>query len=388
MMVSIRFLAALLGATCAVSFVASAASPAPRPNVLIFYVDDMGWGSIGPNGQAARREAGLPYVKTPNLDRLAAEGVNFQRGYGCTVCSPARSSMLTGYHQGHTWADRNHSDNAKKAIRREDLTMGDVLKDVGYATGYWGKWGYGGSQDLQNPTIVNRQTLPNEHGFDHVLAELHHLRAHTFFQPTLWSFQPGDTEIQLVPNTLAPIIGNPDYPDYPARQNHPNYPSTAYCDDSYAFATLDFVRAKSLAYQQTGQPFLAFLSSQIPHSPFGDIASLPEVATEYADEPWFATLSPEARNWAIMVTRIDAHFGNILDALEDPNQDGDTSDSVAENTLVLFLSDNGDAGSQGCRRDDQVGVHFRLALLGALGPKIGRSVKHFGSDGMDCHRFA
>ncbi|MBT3570574.1 MAG: sulfatase-like hydrolase/transferase, partial [Opitutae bacterium] len=105
---------------------------AKRPNILYLYVDDMGWGSIGPNGQAERKALGKPYVLTPNLDRLAAAGVNFRRGYGCTVCSPARSSQQTGFHQGYTFADRNDPDNAKKAIRTEDLTMGDVLSKAGY----------------------------------------------------------------------------------------------------------------------------------------------------------------------------------------------------------------------------------------------------------------
>ena len=60
-----------------------------RPNILYFFVDDMGWGSIGPSGQAERKAKGLPYVRTPNLNRLAAAGVNFSRGYGCPVCSPS-----------------------------------------------------------------------------------------------------------------------------------------------------------------------------------------------------------------------------------------------------------------------------------------------------------
>ncbi|NNE92489.1 MAG: sulfatase-like hydrolase/transferase, partial [Verrucomicrobiales bacterium] len=162
------------------------AADAPRPNILYFYVDDMGWGSIGPNGQAERRAKGLPTVKTPNLDKLAAQGVNFTRAYGCTVCSPARSSQQTGFHQGHTFADRNDPDNAMKAIRKDDVTMGDALAAADYMTGYWGKWGYGGSKDMENPVIENVQTLPTSHGYQHVLCELHHVRAHTFFQPTLW----------------------------------------------------------------------------------------------------------------------------------------------------------------------------------------------------------
>ena len=132
---------------------------------------DLDCGSIGPNGQAERKAAGKPSVLTPNLDRLAEQGINFTRGYGCTVCSPARSSQQTGFHQGYTFADRNDPDNAKKAIRKDDITMGDALTEAGSATGYWGKWGYGGSKDMQNPTIDNVQTLPTSHGLIRVALD-------------------------------------------------------------------------------------------------------------------------------------------------------------------------------------------------------------------------
>lgn len=330
------------------AFAAEAEQPktteAERPNILYFYVDDMGWGSIGPNGQAERKAAGLPYVRTPNLDRLAAEGVNFTRGYGCHVCSPARSSQQSGFHQGHTFADQNDPDNAKKAMRADDITMGDALSKAGYVTGYWGKWGYGGSADQENPTIDNIQTLPTSHGYKHVLAELHHVRAHTFFQPTLWSApaKPGAIGgIELVPNSLGRYQGDDAYPNTPALQNDPGYPRTAYCDDAYAFATLDFVREQGQNYNKTGQPFFGLLACQIPHAPFGEISVLPEWNAVYANDPKFADLADQTKQWAAMVTRIDAHFGNILAALEDPNNDGDTSDSIADNTLVIFQSDNG-----------------------------------------------
>ena len=109
-----------------VGFFGSVVQAKERPNILYFYVDDLGWGSIGPNAQAERRAKGLATVQTPNLDKLAAEGINFRRGYGCMVCSPARSSQQTGFHQGHTFADRNDPDNAKKAIREDDITIGDL----------------------------------------------------------------------------------------------------------------------------------------------------------------------------------------------------------------------------------------------------------------------
>ena len=314
------------------------------PNILYLYVDDMGWGAIGPNGQASRKESNQPYLLTPNLDRLASQGVNFTRSYGCTVCSPARSSQQSGFHQGHTFADRNDPDNAKKAMRADDVLMGDVLAGAGYTTGYWGKWGYGGSRDLQNPVILNTQTLPTSHGYQHVVTELHHVRAHTFFQPTLWRSSMKDGSIggmELMPNTLAQYKGRSSYPNQPAQQNHPEYPATAYCDDVYAFAALDFVRTQALQFNDTGKPFFGLVAFQVPHAPFAEISKLPEWDRAYKDHPHFEGLSDQAKHWAAMVSRIDGHIGNLLSALEDPNADGDRSDSIAARTLVIFQSDNG-----------------------------------------------
>ncbi len=323
---------------------ADAAAEPARPNILFFYVDDMGWGSIGPNGQAARQARGLPFVRTPNLDRLAAQGVNFTRGYGCTVCSPARSSLQTGFHQGHTFADRNDPNNAKKAIRADDVSIGTALSSVGYVTGYWGKWGYGGSRDHAHPVIQNVQTLPTSHGYRYVLAELHHVRAHTFFQPTLWSAPAAPDAVgglELIPNSMAGYRNSREWPETPALQNHADYPNISYCDDMYSFAALDFVRTQGQNYNKSGQPFFGLLAVQIPHAPFADVATLPEWDKAYADDAHYGSLSEQTRQWAAMVTRIDAHFGNLLAALEDPNHDGDPSDSIAENTLVVFQSDNG-----------------------------------------------
>jgi arylsulfatase A-like enzyme len=352
---SCLFLAAVFAGPRLVS-----AAEAKRPNILYFFVDDMGWGSIGPNGQAERKTKGLPYVRTPNLDRLAAAGVNFSRGYGCPVCSPSRASQQTGFHQGHTFADRNDPDNARKAMRADDVTMGDVLSAAGYATGYWGKWGFGGSKSQTDPVIQNVQTLPTSHGYKFVLAELHHVRAHTFFQPTLWSAPAAKEAIgglELIPNSMARYRNDDHYPATPALQNHADYPATGYCDDAYAFAALDFVRREAKNFNDSGNPFFGLLAVQIPHAPFDEVAKLPAWDSAYADDAHFASLADQSRHWAAMVTRIDAHFGNILAALEDPNDDGDTSDSVADNTLVIFQSDNGGpAGKNNIQLDANGGL--------------------------------
>ena len=350
---------------CASILFATLSFGAKRPNILYLYVDDMGWGSIGPNGQDGRKALGKPYVLTPNLDRLAAAGVNFRRSYGCTVCSPARSSQQTGFHQGYTFADRNDPNNAKKAIRTEDLTMGDVLSKAGYHTGYWGKWGYGGSKDMQNPTLDNVQTLPTSHGYQFVVAELHHVRAHTFFQPTLWKAPAGPRApggLELKPNSMAKYANNEAYPNYPSSQNHPNYPKVAYCDDVYAFAALDFVRRQAVRYNESREPFFGLFAAQIPHAPFKEVEKLPNWDQAYKDKPYFTKLSAQSKQWCAMVTRIDGHFGNLLDALDDPNGDGDKSDSVSKDTLVIFQSDNG--GPRGSNREE---LDANGGLLGSKG---------------------
>lgn len=355
-----------------------------RPNILYFYVDDMGWGSIAPNGQAERKAKGLPHLITPTLDRLAAEGVNFGRGYGCTVCSPARSSQQTGFHQGHTFADQNNPDNAMKAIRTEDITMGDVLSKAGYVTGYWGKWGYGGSKDQPNPEILNIQTLPTSHGYQHVLAELHHVRAHTFFQPTLWKAPatPGSRGgMELVPNAMERYMNREDYPNEPALQNHPEYPETAYCDDMYAMAAMDFVRVQSQNYNTTGQPFFGLLAVQVPHSPFDEVEELPEWDTVYRKKSFWKDLEPQAKQWAAMISRVDGHFKNIIAALEDPNGDGDSSDSVIDDTFIIFQSDNGGPGGRSRGAFDANGglreVKGRIEEGGIRTPLMIRLAKNF-----------
>ena len=310
------------------------ASEAPRPNIVYFYADDLGWGTIKANN------ARSPLL-TPTIDSLVDTGVNFTRGYGCMVCSPARSSQQTGFHQGHTWTDRN-DPNMTKAIRAEDIALGTILQDAGYRTAYYGKWGYGADYTKVDPKINNPQTLPINHGYDELLAELHHKRAHSFFQPTLWHHNTNDAKptTALVPNTIKP--NKPLRPNYPAYQDDKSYPETAYADDSYAIAALDFVRAQA----QTDQPFFVTVAFQTPHTPLGHITSTPKWFDAYTDVKGADKWNASSQQFAAMVTRMDAHMKNILDVLDDPNGDGNTSDSVRDNTLIIFASDNGGQGGK------------------------------------------
>ena len=307
----------LLLAAATVCIQTISAQAAPKPNILYLYADDLGWGSLSANTGSDT------LTITPTIDSLVAGGINFRRAYGCMVCSPARSTQQTGFHQGHTWTDRNDTDAYKKAMRADDLTIGDMLNSAGYRVSYYGKWGYGAASTLVDPALQNLQTLPVNHGYTDLLAELHHVRAHTFFQPSLW-FNNIDTHGTSTVLEYNDNVGG----------NH-----LEYADDLYAEAAETFVRA----HANGSKPFCALVAFQVPHTPLGDVAEMADWFSDY-DGIDTSTWPTDAKQYAAMVTRQDHHIADLLAALDDPNGDGNTSDSVRANTLVIFASDNGGQG--------------------------------------------
>jgi len=290
-----------------------ATQTAPRPNILYLYADDLGWGSLNANLESET------LTKTPTIDSLVAGGINFRRAYGCMVCSPARSTQQTGFHQGHTWSDRNDPASSK-AIRADDQTIGDLLNAAGYRVAYYGKWGYGADSAKIDPAINNPQTLPVNHGYTGLRAELHHVRAHTFFQPSLW-FNNIDTH------------GKDTVLKYNANQGGKK---KEYADDLYAEAAEAFIRM----HANGPKPFFCEIAFQVPHTPLGDVAEMDDWFADYGDADT-SDWSEKVKQYAAMVTRQDHHIASLLAALDDPNSDGNTSDSVRANTLVIFASDNG-----------------------------------------------
>src|SRR3954451_12237586 len=143
-----------------------AAARADKPNILFILADDLGYGDLGCYGQKL--------VTTPNIDRLAAQGIRFTQAYcGSTVCAPSRCSLMTGYHTGHA----RIRGNAKVDLRPEDTTVARVLKDAGYRTGIVGKWGLG---------TAGRSGIPNRQGFDEWFGFLDQKHAHTQYPTALW----------------------------------------------------------------------------------------------------------------------------------------------------------------------------------------------------------
>ena len=273
-----EFLAGMAGS------VAAAQVRGSRPNILFILADDLGYGDVGVYGQKV--------VATPNIDRIAAEGVRFTQAYaGCTVCAPSRCCLMTGYHTGHA----RIRGNAKVPLEASDVTVAKVLKQAGYRTGIVGKWGLGGAYT---------DGIPNLQGFDEWFGFLDQTYAHTYYPQSLWD----NKEEKIIQRNLG------------KRQE--------WAQDMFTARALQFLD------NQKRDPFFLYLAYTTPHAndelgrDTGDGMEVP------SDEPFTNKPWPQVeKNFAAMVTRLDRDIGRVMAQLKKTGQE--------ENTLVIFTSDNG-----------------------------------------------
>jgi arylsulfatase A-like enzyme len=275
---------------------AFAAAPAPRPNLVFIMADDLGYGDIGPFGQQR--------IRTPNLDRLAAEGTCFTHYYaGGSVCSPTRSVLMTGQHTGHTRIRGNHgrAGLARVPLLASDVTVAEVVKSAGYATAIAGKWGLG---------EPGTEGIPNRQGFDRWFGYLNNDLAEFYYPEKIWR---NEEEITL-PGNLGGRRGQ-------------------YSNDLMTEEALAFID------DHRDRPFFLYLAYTSPHSllevPEDSLAEyrgrFPEPA---ADGTGGKNQVPEPRaTFAAMVTRLDREVGRVLERLQ--------RHRLERNTVVFFCSDNG-----------------------------------------------
>ncbi|MCC6492489.1 MAG: sulfatase-like hydrolase/transferase [Pirellulales bacterium] len=288
-----------------------ARAEAARPNIVHIFADDFGWGSVGFNGQQK--------IATPNLDELAAGGMKFANAYSAPVCAPSRAMLYTGFHQGHAVIDGNDTLANNSGFRAEDVMTGEVLSGAGYATGVFGKWGFGASQgSSSNPPVLELpEALPNNHGFAEFYGYLNHGAAHDYFTKHMWQTNPSAAN-------GVQIVLNDDGPGNTAQYTH------------------DLIAARSEQFVAThaggAEPFYLQVNYTIPHTDVNDIASAPGGYGAYASMPGWTN---EQKAYAAMISRMDKTVGDLVDRLDDPNDDGDVADSVLANTLVIFTADNG-----------------------------------------------
>ncbi len=271
---------------------------ASRPNVIFIMADDLGYGDLGCYGQEK--------IRTPNIDRLAAEGMRFTQAYaGSSVCAPSRSSLMTGFHNGHN----RIRDNLPHGVylRPDDFTVAELFKQAGYSTGGVGKWGLG---------VPGSWGLPNRQGFDYWYGHINQDQAHFYYPDFLWE----NDELVLLQemvmdNEVGKLKGN--------RGGENRF----YTHDLFTQKALSFVE------QHQEDPFFLYLSYTIPH--FSDYPKdTPEHFIVPSDEPYTDEAWPRiAKNYAAMITRMDGDVGKLMALLKKLGID--------ENTLVIFTSDNG-----------------------------------------------
>jgi arylsulfatase A-like enzyme len=282
------------------AFGASAAERVqPHPNLVFILADDLGYGDLGCYGQKQ--------IRTPHLDRMAGEGIRFTQFYaGSTVCAPSRCVLMTGQHTGHCTV----RGNAAVPLRPEDVTVAEILKSAGYATGLFGKWGLGDS---------GTTGIPNRQGFDEFFGFLNQHHAHNFYPDYLWR---NEARAHLE-NVISAVPG--------VSSVRRQYAPDLFTDEALQF--LDRYKAG---------PFFLYLAYTLPHAnnerghAEGNGMEVPDDAP-YSGESWPA---PQ-KNHAAMITRLDRDVGRVLQKLKDLHLD--------DSTLVIFASDNGPHAEGGAK---------------------------------------
>jgi arylsulfatase A-like enzyme len=257
-----------------------------RPNIVFILADDLGYGDLGCYGQAA--------IKTPHIDRLAAAGLRFTDCYaGSTVCAPSRCALMTGRHTGHARV----RSNSLIPLTPSDVTVAQVLKSTGYATGIIGKWGLG------EPDTTG---IPTRQGFDEWFGYLNQHHAHNYYPDYLWKNEERVTFGNVVKDNVA---------------TH----RVAYSADLFTREALSFLE------RHQGRPFFLYLPFTLPHANNEAGKQGMEVPSDssYSAQDW-----PQAqKNHAAMITYLDAQVGAVLAKLAQLG--------LEENTIVFFSSDNG-----------------------------------------------
>ena len=314
------------------SFMASAAAQQTKPNIIYIMCDDMGYGDLGCYGQ--------PFIHTPNIDQMAAEGMRFTQAYaGSPVSAPSRASLMTGQHSGHTvvrgnkeyWRNvpivmygknEDFSRVGQHPYDPDHIIIPEIMKDNGYTTGMFGKWagGYEGSA-----------STPDKRGIDEFYGYICQFQAHLYYPNFLnrYSKALGDTGVVRVvmdENIKYPMYGK----DYLKRTQY----------------SADLIHQKAMEWldkQEGKQPFFGIFTYTLPHAELiqPEDSILNGYKKEFFWDRTWGGQEPSRYNpsdhvhaqFAGMITRLDKYVGQILNKLKEKGLD--------ENTLVIFTSDNG-----------------------------------------------
>ena len=271
------------------------------PNIIIILTDDQGYTDVGFNGSTE--------IPTPNIDRIAKNGVVFTNGYvSYAVCGPSRAGLMTGRYQDRFGFGRNPllaPNDIDQGVPVEEEMISEALKNVGYNTLAIGKWHLGAHKDQR----------PLQQGFDEHFGFLS--GGHRYF-PEDWKL-----------NDLTEIRSQNDGYITKLLHNGKRINETAYLTDALSREAVNFIK------KERKGPFFIYLAYNAPHSPL-------QATKKYLDR--FPNIENKKRKiYAAMVSAVDDGVGNILDALDEM--------AISDNTIVYFLSDNGGPLHNGSNND-------------------------------------
>ena len=287
-LIVIRSVAILLGFAWSAGLVASAPIAGSRPNIIFILTDDQGYGDISAHGN--------PVLKTPNMDRLRAEGARFTDFHVSPTCAPTRSALMTGRHEFKNGV--THTIFERERLTLDAITLPQVLKQAGYSTGIFGKWHLGDEAKYR----------PEQRGFDEVFIH------------------GGGGLGQTYPGSCGDAPGN-TYFDPAILHNGRFVRTNGFCTDLFFAQATQWIETV-----QGTRPFFAYIALNAPHSPY---TARPEDAALYSDN----TPSRDVAHFFGMVHNIDENIGRLLSRLD--------ALGLRENTLVIFMNDNG--GTAGTR---------------------------------------
>ena len=295
---------------------------AGNPNFIILFADDQGWGDLGVYGH--------PDIRTPNIDRMAAEGMRFTSFYAAPFCGPSRAALMTGSYPPRAGLDFNHGPQARTGIHSGEITLAELLKQQGYATTMIGKWHLGDAP----------QFLPHRNGFDHWLG--------IPFSNDMWRYHPmmpirePEDERMISARERADMTGfagRGSYYDLEKGQGFP-HPLPLMQDgevlefdpDQRKLTTVYTEKAVEFIEENRENPFFLYLPYAMPHVPLF-----------VSNDRWGKS---RRGRYGDVIEELDWSVGQILDKLRELD--------LAENTMVVYTSDNGpwlqygiDAGSAG-----------------------------------------
>ena len=304
-----------------------------KPNIILFFYDDLGYGELGAYGQKI--------IQTKNIDNLSNNGLKFTNFYsGSPVCAPSRSILLTGLHGGHTKIRGNHeygsrgdvwdyykmSDDpnleGQYPIGSGELIFPKLLKDVGYSNAMVGKWGLG---------PPNSNSIPTEMGFDYFYGYNCQRMAHNLYPPHLWENDKRDI---LDNKVISPKLKLQPSQDPYEDENYEVFNQNDYAPDEMHIKAQEFIE------NNKDNPFFLYYASPIPHAPLQAPQYLIDKYRKIIgdEEPYlgnvgyFPTRYPRA-TYAAMIEYIDIQVGEIVKQLKRLK--------IYDNTIIMITSDNG-----------------------------------------------